>query len=72
MIGSKKFISNECFIESAIYLGLINWKIKNIDRESQLKNDLKGKIFAKAYKDLEESSGTILNLSIAFRIGITL
>lgn len=72
LLGSKIFISDKYFIEPSFYVGLINRNIKNLDRDSQLQNDLNGKIFAKMFGDLEESSGVISNLSIALRLGLIL
>lgn len=72
LFGLQVFINSKFFVEPVIYLGLINRKIENVDRETPEEKDLYGKLLAKGYGDLRESSGVTQNFSIALRIGIKL
>jgi hypothetical protein len=72
LVGSQISIIDNIYVEPALYIGFIDRKIQNIDRQTPNQGDLIGKVSASNYQNLEESSGISLNLSFSIRLGIKL
>jgi hypothetical protein len=72
LFGGQISIINDIYIEPTLYIGFINRKIQNIDRQTPNQGDFIGKVASREYAHLEESSGASLNFSFSIRLGIKL